>query len=183
MIESRTSGWISGRRTSFVAAAAVVILLAAMLLYSVFRKDIQSDLALGGKPAPDFSIDLFQGGTLTLSDLVGKPIVINFWASWCGPCRDEAPGLEKTWRLYKDQGVVFVGIDVRDTEADARAFLKEFGISYPNGPDSNNRIAVSYGLTGVPETVFVNREGRVVRRILGPLTEGKLREYVEEIVR
>jgi len=183
MIESRTPSWVSGRRTSFVAAAVVVILLAAMLMYSVVRKDIQSDLALGGKPAPDFSIDLFQGGTLTLSDLVGKPIVINFWASWCGPCRDEAPALEKTWRLYRDQGVVFVGIDVRDTEEDARAFLKEFGISYPNGPDSNNRIAVSYGLTGVPETVFVNREGLVVRRNIGPLTERSLRTYVEEIVR
>ena len=88
-------------------------------------------------PAPSFDFTLFDGNQLALSDLRGKAVVLNFWASWCPPCNEEARGLERALGGYKDRGVVFVGVDIQDTEEDARAFMKEFGITYPNGQDTS----------------------------------------------
>ncbi|MGQ0602208.1 MAG: TlpA disulfide reductase family protein, partial [Anaerolineales bacterium] len=85
--------------------------------------------------APDFALTTFDGETLRLSDLRGQVVVINIWASWCVPCRDEAPVLERVWREYRDRDVVFLGVDYADTEREARAFIAEFGLTYPNGPD------------------------------------------------
>ena len=83
--------------------------------------------------APDFTLNTFEGETIRLSDLRGQVVVINIWASWCVPCRDEAPVLERLWREYRDRGVVFLGVDYADTEREARAFIAEFGLTYPNG--------------------------------------------------
>ncbi len=134
-------------------------------------------------PAPNFTLPLFSGGELTLSSLKGKPVVINFWASWCPPCRVEAPILEKVWQLYKDEGVTFVGVDIQDTEEDARAFIKEFGITYPNAKDASGRVTIDYGVSGIPVTFFVNREGLIVSRWVGDINETLLVDRIEEILR
>ncbi len=173
---------LKGRVLSLASIAVVVAALVGMLLFGVVSKGAKAIVALEGKQAPDFRLELYDGGTLTLSELRGTPVVVNFWASWCPSCRDEAPGVEKVWREYKDRGVLFVGISVKDKEEDARAFLKEFNISYPNGPDTTNRISVNYGLTGVPESTFINREGIAVHNHIGPMTLKQLRSYVEEIL-
>lgn len=110
-------------------------------------------------PAPDFSLLTFNGETVALSELTGNVVVINFWASWCPPCRDEAPYLEATWRKYKNQGVVFIGVDYVDTELEALAFIDEFEITYPNGPDLGTEISQAYRIKGVPETFFVAKDG------------------------
>jgi len=134
------------------------------------------------RQAPDFTLQLYSGRSLRLSDLRGKPVVINFWASWCPPCREEAPLLEDMWREYRQKGVVFVGVDVWDSEENARSFLDEYGISYPNGTSRGGLTSVEYGLTGIPETIFVDRTGRVTRKWIGPFTEQALRESLDEIV-
>ncbi len=134
-------------------------------------------------PAPNFNLPLFSGGELTLSSLKGTPVVINFWSSWCPPCRVEAPILEKVWQLYKDEGVTFVGVDIQDTEEDARAFIKEFGITYPNVKDDSGRVTIDYGVSGIPVTFFVDREGLIVSRWVGAITETMLIARVEEILR
>ena len=108
--------------------------------------------------------------------------MVNFWASWCPPCRQEAPLLERTWREYQAQGVVFVGVDIWDTEQDARRFLEALDITYPNGPDPGGAISIDYGLTGIPETYFVDRQGQVVRKWIGPFTEEALRAFLDELV-
>jgi len=124
---------------------------------------------LTGKPAPDFSLTLFDGRTIRLSDFRGRVVILNFWASWCPPCRAEAPLLEQSWQRYKDQGVVFLGVDMQDTEEAARQFIQEFGITYPNGRDPKNRIAIDYGVYGIPETFFIDREGRITYKHIGAL--------------
>lgn len=134
------------------------------------------------RQAPDFTLPLFSGEQLRLADLRGTPVVVNFWASWCPPCRQEAPLLERTWRAYRPRGVTFVGVDVWDTEQDARKFLRDFDITFPTGPDPRGQITIDYGLAGIPETFFIDRRGQVTRKWIGPFTEETLRAFLDEIV-
>ena len=134
------------------------------------------------KPAPEFTLPLLTGGELALSEHLGQPIVINFWASWCPPCRLEAPALERAWRAYREQGVMFVGVEVQDTEEVGRAYLSEFGITYPSGLDSDGTITVDYGVIGLPVTFFINDEGVVARRWVGALTGEALFGFTGDLV-
>jgi cytochrome c biogenesis protein CcmG/thiol:disulfide interchange protein DsbE len=133
-------------------------------------------------PAPDFTLQGFDGRTATLSELRGQVVVINFWASWCDPCREEAAYLEQTWRKYKDQGVVFLGVDYVDTEKAALAYIKEFDITYINGPDLKTRISDAYNIQGVPETFFIAKNGEVRGVHIGPLYPPDLDEKIEELL-
>jgi len=142
-----------------------------------------SGVARVNRPAEDFTLPLFSGGNINLSSLRGKPVVINFWASWCPPCREEAPILEEVWRRYDDKGVTIIGVDIQDTEADARAYIEEFGITYPNGPDIGGKITIDYGVSGIPVTFFVNREGLIVSRWVGAINEGILVSRIEDLLR
>ncbi len=133
-------------------------------------------------PAPDFTLTTFDGETIRLSDLRGQVVVINFWASWCPPCREEAPYLERTWRKYKDKGVMFIGVDYLDTEKKALEYLEEFDITYPNGPDIGTRIADAYRIKGVPETFFVDKQGNLRGVKIGPLRPPELDERIEALL-
>ena len=133
-------------------------------------------------PAPDFDLTLFDGGHLSLTSLRGSPVVLNFWASWCIPCRDEAPVLERQWRAYSGRGVNFVGLDVWDSEAEARSFLKEFHIDYPNGVDPQNAVHLRYGVTGIPETFFIRPDSTIAVHWIGPLDDSQLSTYTEQLL-
>ena len=150
-----------------VTATGVIVFFVWLLAYGFTRdaRYIQSPLI--GRQAPDFTLTLFDGGTLNLKDLRGKAVLVNFWASWCLECRVEAPALEAGWQTYKDKDVVFAGVDIQDKEPDARAFIKEFGITYPNGWDVSGKVAVNYGAWGIPETFFLDREGRITYKHVG----------------
>ena len=167
--KTRKAGWI-------IAAVAVGFLL--ILGYGLRSRSG----SLVGAPAPDFALSLFDGGELSLADLRGSVVVVNFWASWCAPCRDEAPVLERVWREHEDQGAVFVGVNFRDVPAKAKAFIKEFDLTYPNGPDPYNRVSRAYGITGVPETFLIARDGHVVEHYIGPVSEAGLRSALEEVL-
>jgi cytochrome c biogenesis protein CcmG/thiol:disulfide interchange protein DsbE len=115
-----------------------------------------------GKPAPDFSLTTFEGEPISLESLSGKVVLLNFWASWCKPCEQEAADLEEAWRFYKPRGdVAFVGIDWTDTEPNAMEYLAKFDITYPNGPDLGTRISQAYRTTGVPETYIIDKQGNL----------------------
>ncbi|MFN4293483.1 MAG: TlpA family protein disulfide reductase [Thermoflexales bacterium] len=141
-----------------------------------------------GSPAPDFTLALYPGyraglpEQVQLSDLRGKVVVMNFWASWCVECYKEADALEAVYRKYKDRGVIFLGIDYLDTEAPALAYLKQYNVTYPNGLDVQQRIARAYRITGVPETFFIDKNGVVREVIIAPLTEAQLIAKIEVLL-
>jgi cytochrome c biogenesis protein CcmG, thiol:disulfide interchange protein DsbE len=141
---------------------------------------------LVAKPAPPFTVTLFDGRSLLLDDLRGKAVFLNFWASWCPPCRAEAKDLEKAWQNVKDKNMVFLGVAVQDTEKDSRDFLEEFGITYPNGADPSGKIAVDYGVWGIPESFFIDPQGRITYKHVGGIradvATAKLDEALKGIV-
>jgi cytochrome c biogenesis protein CcmG/thiol:disulfide interchange protein DsbE len=141
-----------------------------------------SGITMVNRPAPDFTLTTFKGTTISLEDLRGKPVVINFWASWCPPCRVEAPLLERTWRAYKKRGLIFLGVNIQDRKEDALNYIREFDITYPNGPDPTGEISIDYGVSGLPVTFFVSSKGEVVRRWVGAIEKSVLISSIEEIM-
>jgi len=171
------SGWYQAG--GHVAAFALVLALLGLLawgLVKVQRGQVKSGMA------PDFTLLGFDGRKTTLSDLRGQVVVINFWASWCPPCREEAAYLEQTWRKYQDQGVVFIGVDYVDTEKEALAYIKEFDITYLNGPDIGTRISQAYNIQGVPETFYVAKNGELHGLKVGPLSPPELDEKIDALL-
>jgi cytochrome c biogenesis protein CcmG/thiol:disulfide interchange protein DsbE len=152
---------------SMVLLAGIVLVAVVFAVQLARQRQTQPESGA----APDFTLTTLQGETITLSDLRGKVVVINFWASWCGPCRVEAPVLERVWQQYKDRGVVLLGVAYTDTESGARAFIAEFNQTYPNGLDLGTRISDQYHITGVPETFVVDQNGDVVRFFMRPSTK------------
>src|SRR5690606_9804248 len=123
-----------------------------------------------------------EGETISLADLKGQGVVLNFWASWCDPCRDEAALLEATWRREQGNGIVFLGLDYLDQEPAAKAYLAEFDITYPNGPDLQSAAARRYGIKGVPETFFIDGEGNIQEIVIGPIVgEARMDELLNKI--
>ena len=137
--------------------------------------------------APDLVGPTLEGGEFRLSDHLGDVVVLNVWASWCAPCRAEAPVLEDVWREVKDDGVQFVGLDTRDTEAAALAFLDRYGVTYPNVIDTDGRLQLLFSDTlppqAIPSTLVVDREGRVAGRILGRVTDATLTALIDDVAR
>jgi cytochrome c biogenesis protein CcmG/thiol:disulfide interchange protein DsbE len=175
-----------GVRRRLIRWALIILPLLAvlgLLAYGFTREPRYIPTPLLAKAAPSFALPLFDGTVLRLEDLRGKVVFLNFWASWCPPCRAEARTLEAAWQEYKDQGVVFVGANIQDKEADARAFLEEFAITYPNGIDRGSKIAIDYGVWGLPETFIIDREGRIVYKHVGALDWHTLSGKLDEALR
>lgn len=165
------------------ASGAVVVGLLVLLWFGLQAKEVASSKVVNVPftKAPDFSLGLFDGSTFTLSGALqtGKPVVLNFWASWCGPCADEAPVLQNAARRYGDS-ITFVGVDVEDLDSDAQGFMRKYGISYLNGSGNAGPISVQYGMRGVPETYFIAPDGRLVRK-WNTLTAADLEQFISEL--
>jgi cytochrome c biogenesis protein CcmG, thiol:disulfide interchange protein DsbE len=170
------------RGLRWVIPAAVVPVL-ALLAYGFWTNPREIPSPLLGRPAAPFALTTFDRAPLTLEEMRGKIVLLNFWASWCIPaCYDEAPTLERTWLAYKDKGVMVVGVNVQDTAEPARKFLARFGHSFPNAPDPKGHVAVDYGVYGVPETFFIDRRGRVRFKHVGALTDEAARQRLESLL-
>jgi cytochrome c biogenesis protein CcmG/thiol:disulfide interchange protein DsbE len=160
-----------------------VVPVVLLLAYGFFWDPKYIPSPLIGRQASPFILRNFDGGTIKLEDLRGKVVFLNFWASWCPPCRAEARTLEAVWQRYKDRGVVFLGVNIQDKEEAARAFLKEFGITYLNGWDPTNKVAIDYGVWGIPETFYIDREGRITFKQVGALGFGTVAAKLDEALK
>lgn len=155
----------------WVIILAFVALVAFMALIGWgLNRSMRGSMSIGD-PVPGFSMTSFDGQPYNLADYKGKVVLINFWASWCQPCEQEAAELEEAYQHYKPDGdVVFIGLAYVDTEPKSLAYLKKFGITYPNGPDLATKISQMFRVRGVPETFVVDRNGRLAYFKAGPFS-------------
>ncbi|HSR47384.1 MAG TPA: TlpA disulfide reductase family protein [Anaerolineales bacterium] len=167
----------SGRRWITIAIWLAVFALLAILGLGLVRTQ-QGPVGVGAR-VPSFTLTTFDGETVSIEDLRGQVVVINFWASWCKPCEQEAAELEQAHQRLKDDGVVFLGIDYVDTETEARAYLSRFGITYRNGPDLRTKISQAFRMRGVPETYVVDPDGIIVSVKIGPYLS--LQEILDDV--
>ncbi len=154
---ARSRGARRGGPIFWLAVVAVAALVAALTVAAL--RPVRDDVtARPNLPARDFTLSLYRGGSLRLTALRGHTVVVNFWWAGCPPCRDEAGILERAYRAWKNKGVVFVGVDTQDDPAAALRFLRDYHVTYPNGPQPG-ALDIDYGLTGTPETVFISPDG------------------------
>ena len=135
-----------------------------------------------GKPAPEIFLKTFDGSDFSLSEHLGSPIVLNFWASWCLPCRDEAPILKELWQEWHDDGLVVIGVNSQDALDDAEAFIREFDVPYVNVIDTDGRASIDYGVVGLPVTLFIGKDGKVEHRYVGALRAHVVGPWIEDLI-
>ena len=176
-VEASTNTWPAWARLLLMM---VLLTFVAILAIALMRQNTSEQRAAG--LAPDFEFTTFEGETIRLEDLRGKGVVLNFWASWCDPCRAEAALLEEVARRERNNNIVFLGLDYLDQEHAALAYLEEYGISYPNGPDLRSAIARRYRINGVPETFFISPDGKIDFTVIGPIqSEAALNKRIDAI--
>ena len=185
-----------GRALAILLVTAFLVLLGYGLVSKAEDDGIDQALVRGvAEPAPAFELSVLgrgegamppratralADGRLGLDELRGTPVVLNLWASWCPPCRSEQPALERAWSAERERGdVLFLGLDQQDLTPDARAWIDEFGVTYPQVRDPSDRTARSYGATGLPETYFIDSRGLVVGHVIGEITPEQLAGGVE----
>lgn len=183
----RRYGWrtIAGLSVASLISGALVVVLFARLLAA--GQAVSGDPAspIIGHHAPNFTVSTWNGkvGTVVrLSDYAGKPVVVNFFGSWCAQCAEEQPVINAAWQKYQPAGVVFVGIAFRDQQQPATTYLQQENVTYPCGPASTARAVVDYAVTGAPETAFISRSGIVVYKFIGPIDDGSLNHWIGDLL-
>ncbi len=188
----QVTGARSGSETAqvqqrFSTSSILLMLMAlAVLLVVGYAFYLQQTSGPAEGAAPDFTINVWDmdqlalaGETLTLAELSGKTVVLNFWASWCGPCRAEAPMFERVWQEYADRGVIFLGVNTEDTDTAVMKYIDEFNLTYPHAPDQGGRMEKQYGVTGIPETFVIDGNGEITRHFISTPSERDLRAEIE----
>lgn len=166
----------------YLVLAAVVPLLLVVILGGLFLSRVPSSPTAIGSLAPDFTLASLDGEPVTLSDLRGRPVLVNFWASWCGPCIEEFPLLREAAARHAPDGLAVVGIVYRDRSTAAREFMERHGGTWPAAMDPGERVAAAYGIVGPPETYFIARDGTIVGRHIGQITAASLDDKLAAII-
>ncbi|MBI3749470.1 MAG: TlpA family protein disulfide reductase [Chloroflexi bacterium] len=163
-----------------LVAGLVLVGLISLVAVGFTRDPGRIESPLIGRAAPGFRLDSLDGTTIDLAALRGRPVVLNFWASWCIPCRDEAPLLRAAQERYAPRNVRFLGIVYQDSAASAQAFVVRYGIAYPSLLDPDGRTALDYGVYGIPETYFIAADGTIRAKQIGPLDATSLDRQIEQ---
>lgn len=165
-----------------IVSFLLIIFFILLLLVTIFgnRTSIKES-PLVGKKAPDIHIESFDGTKIQLRDYNDKIVLLNFWASWCMPCKQEAPEIDSSWNKYRNSDVVFIGINILDDESNARRYLDEYKPEYLNGYDREGNIALEFGVSGVPETYFIGKDSIIMDKYVGPLSEELIHKYIDRI--
>jgi len=166
-----------------VVAGLVTVGLLIVIGYALWQR---SKATPTEGPAPGFAVTMYEfnqmamsGESASLAGLRGKAVVVNFWASYCVPCQQEAPMLERVWNDYRDRGVIFLGINTEDPLKEALDYLVEYKVTYPNAPDQGGRMEKAYRITGIPETFVISTQGEIVRHLLSVPNERDLRNAID----
>lgn len=183
---------MSRRNWIILGTAAVLIPLFALLAWAATQQRGQpvgaginqqfGEIDVDRTPAADFALDLLNGDAVRLSDLRGQVVMVDFWASWCAPCRQESAALNRAYAAYEGRPVEFVGVNVWDTQNGAELFLVEFGVEYPTGVDADGDIALNYGVRGIPEKFFLDADGMIRHKYVGPMSDEVLRETLDSLL-
>jgi cytochrome c biogenesis protein CcmG/thiol:disulfide interchange protein DsbE len=185
-----TAGTTASRQTDLrrlplrhlvVAATLPLVLLALLGVVLLARGPVGSPTRVGS-PAPDFSLADLDGTPIHLSELRGRPVVVNFWASWCGPCVEEFPLLREAAVRHADDGLVVIGVVFDDRSELARDFMRRNGATWQAAMDPGGRVAAAYGILGPPETFFIDRDGRIAARQFGQFSASSLEEHLATII-
>ena len=178
-------GWL------LLGAAFPVFGLLALLGWASFKSDGPGgpgvnqefgEVSVVSQPAPDFTLELMNGETIRLADLRGKVVLVDFWASWCTPCRQEASTLAAVYREYRTQPVEFVGVNIWDQQESALDYVTRFGIPYPNGVDGEGKVLIDYGVEGIPEKFFIDRNGVLQKKFVGPMHASALKTILDQLL-
>ena len=179
------------RRSVLIGVGVPVLLVLALFAWGVARNDGAAgrpgenydfgEVDLSTDPTTDFTLTTLAGDVISLTDYRGKVVMIDFWSSWCAPCRAEGPVLSETYRTWRDRGVEFIGIAIWDSQGPVQDFIDLHGIEYVNGIDRSGLTAVDFGVTGIPEKFFVNTEGVIVRKVIGPNTRETLDSILTDL--
>lgn len=173
----------------------LVVIVPALILLALLAWGFLQPSNVEKGETPDFELALLGGGSISSDDLRGKPLVLNFWASWCIPCREEMPAFERMWRRYRDSGIQIVGVNYQDSEQGAREFVDEIGVTYPIALDPDGSLARELGVRGLPQTFFIDEsfqfekldpgqalEGAGDRVVFGAIDEETLRSEIEDLL-
>ncbi|UOQ42665.1 thiol-disulfide oxidoreductase ResA [Halobacillus salinarum] len=172
------------KRKRLIFRAVLLVVMAGLVVFAIFssRNDDKQVIAKGEK-APNFQLEKFgsDGETLALEDLKGKGVMINFWATYCPPCKEEMPYFEQVYSKYKDKGVEFVTVNLDSTDLVVQKFINKYQLSFPVLRDKSGEVMDLYNVDNLPATLFVNKDGEIVDKVIGELTLDKLEGYLKEI--
>ncbi len=160
------------KKVSLISVFIIIVLFIFIMYLALFPNNTAfNNFSLTGEKPPPFNLTTFDGHKLSSGSLNNKAVVLNFWASWCIPCVEEVVVLNRSYKKFQDKDIVFIGVNIWDDRKDAVNFINKYRPVYPNGFDPDNEIQVNYGIAGVPETYFISKEGVIVNRFQGQLTD------------